>query len=511
MGNRTVSRNQMAAIVARMLDRLPAGWTYDTTVWIEAESHGEAFGSHEVGLWSNTDMRLACTSPRVDVTVVDQIAHVVIELVVVNQGLGQAEAVYLLPLHESASISQFSYWVDGKEIRGEILERREARRRYDTVVRSNRDPGLLEWAGCRMFSARVFPIGANKPTRIRIEYVQACDYDDGTVRFDYPLPTSNDSLTSSVVDFNATIADGRGLGDVVLIGCAGDVAVDSAHSASVAAVASGDGGAVGFRYRITNDGPYLQTFSPKTDEGWIGPGLGREGHFLLTMPVPAVPRERTPAGRDVYVFVDTSASMGERGLGIARAFVAELVGRLGSTDRLLTGAFADKRFTVGLKLQNVDGDVRRLARVWADDLKLGRGATIGTAFETCPFDTSAGEGRAGREAMIVVVTDGLPMRSSWSSVGESWRVFADDADEILTSKEARGMGKTPVFSVAVGTRSDQDLLGVLAERTGGTVEQATTKAEAVAAGVRIGRYHYATWMRKVRIKADASRLIVFIP
>ena len=54
------------------------------------------------------------------------------------------EALYTFPVPEGASVANFSMWINGKEMVGEVLEKERAREIYNSYKRKKRDPGLLE-------------------------------------------------------------------------------------------------------------------------------------------------------------------------------------------------------------------------------------------------------------------------------------------------------------------------------------------------------------------------------
>src|SRR5436190_8297720 len=80
-------------------------------------------------------------------------------------------------------------WDGDKRLVGEVRSRDEARRIYDSIVRSRRDPALLEYAGKNLFQASVFPIGPHSEKKIELTYSQVLTGDAGTVGYRYPLGT----------------------------------------------------------------------------------------------------------------------------------------------------------------------------------------------------------------------------------------------------------------------------------------------------------------------------------
>src|SRR5690606_13271054 len=99
------------------------------------------------------------------------------------------EGTYFFPIPETASIVEFSIWENGKKLTGEVRSREEARRIYDQIVRTQRDPGLLEYAGKNLFQASIFPIPAGSDKKLELIYSEVLKADSGTVSYQYPLGT----------------------------------------------------------------------------------------------------------------------------------------------------------------------------------------------------------------------------------------------------------------------------------------------------------------------------------
>jgi len=118
---------------------------------------------------------------RVTVTIEDQVATTHVDQVFVNEGRHEVEGTYIFPLPEEATISEFAMWVDGQKLEGQVLERDEARRIYEDIVRRRRDPALLEYAGRDAFQASIYPIPPGGERRIELEYSQVLEIDNGLV------------------------------------------------------------------------------------------------------------------------------------------------------------------------------------------------------------------------------------------------------------------------------------------------------------------------------------------
>src|SRR5207237_5885297 len=82
-----------------------------------------------------------------------------------------------------------------KETEAELLDKDKAREIYEGIVRSMRDPALVEYMGRGAFKARIFPIPANGEKRVKISYAQVLKLDGGMCRYRYPLGTEKHSPT----------------------------------------------------------------------------------------------------------------------------------------------------------------------------------------------------------------------------------------------------------------------------------------------------------------------------
>src|SRR5207237_4814893 len=94
----------------------------------------------------------------VHVTMNNSVAVTHVTQVFQNTENRQVEALYTFPVPKGASVANFSMWINGKEMVGEVVEKQRAREIYDSYKRVRRDPGLLEQADFRTFEMRIFPI-----------------------------------------------------------------------------------------------------------------------------------------------------------------------------------------------------------------------------------------------------------------------------------------------------------------------------------------------------------------
>src|SRR5919107_670296 len=147
---------------------------------------------------------LPVKSIKIDTKIAGQIATTHVEQVFRNDTDAVLEGTYFFPIPETASIVEFAIWDGERRLVGEVRSREEARRIYDEIVRRQRDPGLLEYAGRDLFQASIFPIPAHSDKKLELTYTQVLRAESGTVSYRYPLGTGHNLTTvgqvSGVVD-----------------------------------------------------------------------------------------------------------------------------------------------------------------------------------------------------------------------------------------------------------------------------------------------------------------------
>ena len=134
-------------------------------------------------------VQLAIRYHRVTVTIMDQVATTHVDQVFSNPNDWTVEGVYVFPIPADAAVNDFTLWIDGEPVSGEVLDAEQARRTYEDIVNRLRDPALLEYAGRGALRARVFPIPPQGERRIELEYSQVLPAENGLVRYIYPLNT----------------------------------------------------------------------------------------------------------------------------------------------------------------------------------------------------------------------------------------------------------------------------------------------------------------------------------
>jgi Ca-activated chloride channel family protein len=391
--------------------------------------------------------QLAIRYHRVEVTIDEQVAVTHVDQVFFNPNDYPVEGVYVLPLPPDAAVSSFTLWIDGKPVQGEVLDAETARGTYEEIVRSMRDPALLEYAGRGAMRASIFPIPPQGERRIELEYTQALPAENGLVRYIYPLSTEKFSVWPLE---NVTVR----------VQVRSDLPIRAVYSPSHPVAVSREGpNEVVAGYEATNvlpDADFALYYSLGEEQAFHlipyqdpNDAQDPDGFFMLLLaPRPDAAEQTLP--KDVLLVLDRSGSMeGEKFLQAQEA-LRYILRHLNPEDRFNLIAFSTGLETYGRSLRPADEANEALA--WVDRLSAEGSTDIHRALlEAAALLEEAGGGEGNRPAYVIFLTDGLPTEG------------VVDSQQILDGFGAVAPQDLRLFSFGVGYDVDTFLLDSLAQ------------------------------------------------
>ncbi len=146
--------------------------------------------SQAAGLLTPTNSQLGTLDIRehhVDVVIDNGYVTTSVEQVFANPNPQDLEAIYSFPVPEKAAVGEFTYWIDGKPVIGEVVEKQQAKTIYEQEKQAGREAALVEKDDYKTFDISVTPVRANSDVRIRLVYIQAAHLDSSVGRYVYPL------------------------------------------------------------------------------------------------------------------------------------------------------------------------------------------------------------------------------------------------------------------------------------------------------------------------------------
>ena len=419
---------------------------------------------------------LPVKSINIDTKIEGQVATTHVEEVFRNDTPYTLEGTYFFPIPETSSIVEFAIWENGKRLSGEVRSREEARRIYDEIVRRQRDPGLLEYAGKDLFQASIFPIPPNSDKKIELTYTQVLKAESGTVSYKYPLGTGRnlwsrpapvpmpmDDVISSgqmqqqkfgTVAGTIEITGKEALRNIYSPTHKIDVTMKGERTAKVSFETSGNDSDFQLFYGLSNNdfGMSLVTYREP----------GKDGYFLLMLSPKDDVSERELVNKDIIFVLDTSGSMADEGkIDKARKALQFGIKTLRDGDRFNVINFAGEEHLMerGLIPANVEGKKR--GEDFVSKLQPSGGTNINDSLIASLKQFDSGD----RPKMLVFMTDGLP------TVGET------SVDRILSNLAKAKNVDVRIFPFGFGYDVNTTLLDRLGSENSGTSDYVQPKED----------------------------------
>jgi Ca-activated chloride channel family protein len=399
---------------------------------------------------------LPVKSIKIDTKINGQVATTHVEQTFRNDTNAVLEGTFFFPIPESASIVEFVLWDGDRRLVGEVRSREEARRIYDEIVRRQRDPGLLEYAGKDLFQASIFPIPAHSDKKLELTYTQVLNAQSGTVSYRYPLGTGRNMNRIGTVSGNVEIQSKEPVRNIYSPSHQIDIKrqseVRSRLSFEVQANSSPQDFQLFYTLSRQDFGLSLLTYREP----------GKDGYFLLMLSPKDELAEQEYAAKDVVFVLDTSGSMADEGkMEKARSALLFGVRNLRPDDRFNVVAFAGEERLMESGLTQADDKGRARGEQFVKSLKPSGGTNINAALLAAfkQFD------RSERPKLLVFMTDGLP------TVGET------NVGRIVDNAHSARVPGIRLFTFGVGYDVNTTLLDKLAAENRGVADYVEPKED----------------------------------
>lgn len=384
----------------------------------------------------------------IDARVRDQTAEVRVSQTFHNPGSVQIEAKFVFPIPEDGAVGDFVLMVDGRELPGKLMDKDEARKIYEEIVRTKRDPALLEYMGRGLYQTSVFPIPPGADRKVTLRYTQLCRRDRDVIEFSHPLSTQKfASKPVKRLTIQATIQSKDAIKSVYCPSDDARIDREGNREARVRLERS--------NITPTNDFRVLYTLA----EGALGasvlshwPDDGEDGYFLMLASPEVKPPDSKPMPKTVVFALDRSGSMAGKKIEQARGALKAVLNNLRDDDLFNIVVYDDRVETFKPELQRYDSETREAASRFVDNIREGGSTNIDAALASA-LDMIQDDSRPN---YVLFLTDGLP------TVGET-----NDAKIADNCRERNKQGAR-IFSFGVGFDVNARLLDRLSAGNGGT-------------------------------------------
>lgn len=374
----------------------------------------------------------------VQARLMDQVARVQVSQSFVNTGSRQMEVSFIFPLPYDGAIDQLTLLVDGKEYPAKLLPAKEARRTYESIVRKNQDPALLEWIGTGMFQTSVFPVPPGAERAVSLRYAQLCRKDQGLTDFLFPLSTAKyTSHPVEKIEIRVNIESAIDIKNVYSPSHSVEIKRPDDRHATVVYTARNEvpGGDFRLFYDVAQGkvGASLLSYRPDGDE---------DGYFLLLASPQIKASDDDRPKKTVIFVVDRSGSMSGKKIEQAREALKFVLNNLRKGDLFNIVAYDSAVESFRPELERYNDETRRAAIGFAEGLYAGGGTNIDGALRAALGQLTD----AQQPCYVIFMTDGLP------TVGETAEM------KIVAHAQESNRVRARIISLGVGYDVNSRLL-----------------------------------------------------
>lgn len=383
-------------------------------------------------------------------TLVDQVASLQVTQTFRNPGAVPIEASFVFPLPYDGVVDRLTFLVDGKEYEAKMLTAEEARQIYESYVRRQRDPALLEWVGTGLLKTSVFPLPPGAERTVTLRFSQVCRQSGGVTELLFPWSAAR--YTAKPIEklaFQLTLESTVPIRNVYSPSHPLEVKRPDERRAVVAYSASNESPRTDIRllFDVGREavGAKVLSYRPNPDD---------DGYFLM-MATPAI---EAPAGeiprKNLVFVVDRSGSMSGPKIDQAKNALKFVLNNLREGDLFNVVAYDTEVSLFRPEMQRYSDATRGEALGFVEGLYAGGSTNIDGALRAAYQQLSD----SSRPNYIIFLTDGLPT----VGVTNEGRIAA-------TAREANRV-RARMFVFGVGYDVNSRLLDTLARDGFGQTE-----------------------------------------
>jgi Ca-activated chloride channel family protein len=423
------------------------------------------------------------------------LARTTVQQVLHNRGSRAAEGSLLIPIPKGAQVTDFSLMMDGKKVSAELLDTGEARRIYESIVRRQRDPGLLEYVDAQTYRVRLFPIPAGGDMEMELQFAQPVERTTGLYTWRFEPLGQGMTVSPESSTFDVTITSKEKLG---LVSCTTHEAridrADDGLSAKVT-VPGGLRGSSAFALLFGMEGRdvamHLVAHRRAGEE---------KGTFLLMLSPPRTGVLAEAMRKDVVFVLDTSGSMSDDGkFEKAISALKQCLNALGDGDEFAVMTFATDVDSFRAALVPATKDNIKAAQEWLANRAPKGGTNIHDSLVSAGNMLPLRKPGENVVQQIIFMTDGLP------TVGKT------DQLQIIAGYEGISKNAARVFTLGFGYDVNTHLLDALADKTRALSDYVEPKEDLESVVTSLFQAISAPVLTDLEISADGLKITDVYP
>src|SRR4051812_6733165 len=421
---------------------------------------------------------------EVNAKLTDQVARVQVSQEFENTGSVPMEVSFMFPLPYDGAIDQLTLLVDGKEFQAKLLSKDEARRRYEEIVRKNRDPALLEWVGNGMFQTNVFPIPPGARRTVTLRYSQLLRKNYGLTDFIFPLSTAK-YTSEPVGKLKIQLAIESSAPIKNIYSATHSVNIERPDKTHALVKYEAKKSVPGEDFRLFFDtgeesvAASVVSYRPKSNE---------DGYFLMLSSPEVKTADSKPVPKTVVFVVDRSGSMSGEKIEQAKGAAKFVLDNLHEGDLFNIVAYDSEISTFRPELEKFNADTRAAATGFINGLYAGGSTDIHGALKRALGMLADNK----RPTYILFLTDGLPTSGETSEAA------------IVRQAEEGNRVHARVFPFGVGYDVNSRLLDKLARSNFGLSQYGRPNENIEATVSALYRKIGAPVMTGVKLSVDVE-------
>jgi len=381
---------------------------------------------------------------KADVAIDHGSAITTLDQVFYNPTAHQLQGEYMFPLPKEVAVQQFSMFIDGKEVKGELLDAKKAREIYEDIVRRFLDPALLEFSEQGLARMRIFPIQPHSEVRIKLVYQHALPEDNRTMEYTLPFSNTRQKVKTAAIRVKIKSADPL----KAIYSPTHAVDVNRSDDQEATAGMEIEDSALGMPFQL-----FFQTARNILDASLLAfRESGEPGGFFSVNLSPGYADQASIAEKDVIFIFDASGSMAGDKMEQARKALQFCIDKLGPKDGFNIVRFSTEAGKLFDKITEAQPANKAKALEYVKKMEAIGGTNVEEAFQLSLQNLGD---RSGRPLFLLFFTDGKP------TIGET------QIEPLLKRIDEFGIKGTRVFTIGIGTELNAQLLDRLTEQTRG--------------------------------------------
>lgn len=357
---------------------------------------------------------VAVKSVTVNAEVRDGIAQTEVSQVFENRTGVPQEGDFIFPIPAGASVSSFAMYDGEKRMDARLLDKDEATRTYEEIVRRRRDPALLTFVGRGALRARVFPIAPRSERRVTLKLTTVLPREGDAKKYAWTLTGPHlPGRTPEKVTVRVAVASAQPIGNVY--SPTHDVSLRRDDARKVVATWESDGKTGSGEnpefalYIAPGDAKNIAlsvlTYNASLPQvASLGGGARQSGYFLIVASPAITDYGKAALPRRVVIVLDRSGSMQGEKISQARSALKFALGRLRPQDSFNILTFSDGVDRFAPQPVAATGDNRKRATAFVEDIIADGGTNIDAALKAgLEQFPEKGSGNT-----LLFFTDGLP-------------------------------------------------------------------------------------------------------